>query len=153
MLTQQLWILWAALIASLLVYAAIPLVLPAAEGEARAADTAGVGAAVAFAVMAVLGSLALRRLALVRPLARGALELGSRAGQTRLYTVSMLCWALSEAVGIVGLLLFLLYRRPELCYPFLAAALGLLLFHAPRASALRRRSGPADLARPDVRIG
>lgn len=151
MLVQQLWILWGALLASLLVYAAIPLLLPAVE--APPADAAWVGGGAALAGLAALGSLALRRLALVGPVGRGELDLGSHAGQTRLYLVSMLCWALAESVGIVGLLLFLLYRRPELVYPFLAAAIGLMLYHAPRASALRRLAGSAELARPDVRIG
>ena len=65
----------------------------------------------------------------------------------------MILWALSESIGIFGLLLFFLFGASVLFYPFLVASAALLLIHAPRASRLGASVRPEDLARADVKIG
>jgi hypothetical protein len=57
----------------------------------------------------------------------------------------------SEAVGILGLAIYLLGGGANLCWALCAAAAVLLLLHQPRGA--DRLGDSRDLIRPDVKIG
>ena len=143
------WILWGSMLASLGVYAALPALLPAPE-EPVALSLPLVGGLLVGAVVVGPTSVVLRHALLVRPARSGQLDIGSAEGRARWLQVSVALWAMSESVGIAGLVLWILYRQPGLLYPFLAGAALLLVVHAPRSASLL---SSRDLARPDVRIG
>ena len=144
-----LWILWGSMLASLAVYAALPALLPEVE-NAPAPSLVVVGALLAASVGVGAISVALRHVLLVRPARSGRLDISRPEGSARWLQISIALWALSESVGIAGLVLFLLYRQPGLLYPFLAGAALLLVVHAPRAASLL---SARDLAQPGVKIG
>jgi len=147
---QSIRIVWLALVASLLVYGAIPFVLPL-PGEPAAVLVPLVAALVFVALATALATMVLRRVAITGPLASGALDPATKTGAGRVLAISVVLWALCESIGVYGLVLFFLYRELALFYPFLLVAMALMLFHAPRA--LASQSSASDLARPDVKIG
>lgn len=143
------WILWGSMLVSLVVYASLPALLPAAD-EPAALSLPLVGGLLAGAVSVGATSVVLRQVLLVRPARNGHLDIGSAEGRARWLQVSIALWTMSESVGIAGLVLWFLYRQPGLLYPFLAGAALLLVVHAPRSASLL---SSRDLARPDVKIG
>lgn len=153
MRSQQLWIVWGVMLGTLVLYAAMPLLLPAPTGTPSEPQPIFVGALAFFALFGGLATLVIRRVGLIRPARDGSLDVHSPAGGARFFSMSVITWALSEAVGIYGLILFLMFRRPSLLYPFLAAAALLLLVHAPRTSPLTPPAATRRLAQPDVKIG
>jgi len=148
---QQLWIVWGALFVSLFVYGAMPLVLPPPAPGTSPPQPIFVGTLAFLGLVTGIATIVVRRLGLIRPAREGTLDVRTREGAARFFTYSMLIWVLSEAVGVYGLVLFLMHRLPILLYPFLLAAALLLIIHAPRTSSLRPTS--VDLARPDIKIG
>ena len=150
---QQLWICWACLILSLFIYGAMPFLLPPPPTSPPALQVVFVGALGFVGLLTAIATMFLRRFALIRPARIGTLDIDTKAGFARFFTISMLVWVLSESIGIYGLILFFLYRVPGPLYPFLVAAVLLLVFHAPRTDSLRVKPSSAELARRDVKIG
>ena len=145
---QTLWIVWGAMLASLIAYLAISWVVPVeTRGSAPGVPAAALGLVAATTAAA---SFVLRRVLVAAPIEKGSLDPDTAAGRARVFQASVLCWTLSESVGIQGLVLFFLYGSRPLLYAFLAAALVLLLLHAPREW---RAASSMDRARPDVKIG
>jgi len=133
MVQQSRWAIWAAMAVSLLVYLSIPLFMPAPP---MAYETTDFG--VLFTVLGVVAvltsvaSLVLRRAIVIQPLQTGTLDPESAAGAQRLTQAFVLTWAMSEAVAICGLVLYLLTRQVQLMVPFIMMSACLLVFHAPR---------------------
>jgi hypothetical protein len=150
---QQLWVVWACLVISLFIYGAIPLLLQPPPVPPPPPQAILIGALAFVGLMTAAATILLRRFAILQPAQSGTLDITTEAGAARFFTISLLAWVLSESIGIYGLVLFLLYRVPALLYPFLSAAVLLLIFHAPRTGSLRSRPSRSDLARPDIKIG
>jgi len=149
---RNLWTVWAMLLASVLVYGAMPRLMPPPPDAAPPPESLLVAALTIVAFFEALATLVIRRLVLVAPARAGTLDPRSAAGAGRVFTFSLICWVLSVSIAIYGLVLFVLFRVPGLLYPFVVAAIVLLLVHAPRAlPAPEGASG--DLARPDLKIG
>jgi hypothetical protein len=150
---QQLWVVWACLILSLFIYGAMPFLLPPPPTPPPELQVVFVGALAFVGLLTATATIFLRRFALLRPAQTGTLNIDTQAGFARFFTISMLVWVLSESIGIYGLVLFFLYRVLGPLYSFLAVAVLLLVFHAPRTDSLRLKPSSADLARPDIKIG
>jgi hypothetical protein len=80
-----------------------------------------------------VGTVILRRRALVGPIQSGRLNLTTPEGQARAFTPFILNLVLSESVGIFGLLLAFLSGQPVYSIVFSAGALFLLFVHRPNA--------------------
>lgn len=150
---QQLWVVWACLIVSLSIYGAMPLLLPPPQEPPPQPQAVFIGALALVGLMTAAATVLLRRFALLRPTRAGTLDITTKAGAARFSAISMLAWVLSESIGVYGLVLFFLYRVPTLLYPFLSAAVLLLIIHAPRTGSLQVEPSSPDLARPDIKIG
>ena len=87
------------------------------------------------AMVSGIGSLALRE-TLVRGIERGQVDAATPEG--RGYAQAMLgrAWALCGAVGVLGALVAWLAATPAFALPYAVGATALLLFEAPRRSAL-----------------
>lgn len=142
------WVLWAALLASVGLHAAVPLLveLPPVEAPPRLAGVLAL-AGVACAVAAVV----VRQLGLRRPIARGALDPADPAHGQRVATALLASWALAEAPSVLGLALAFLSGEPRGGWPLAGLSAVVLALLAPRLPAAPRSS--AELARGDVRIG
>lgn len=145
------WILWAAILMSVLVYALMPFFLPIDASPSEGSDVVFVGSFALLAAMCAAASFAVRHLMWIAPLERGELDLSSTSGRARFFQVSLVCWVLSESVGICGLVLFFLGSSQAVLYGFVLGAVVLLGIHAPRRPG--RGSSTLDRARPDVKIG
>ena len=153
MQTQRLWLAWASVFSSLVIYGVMPLFIPPLGTEPREPQVILVGGLIFIGLVEGIATVAIRHIALVRPIRSGALDLESKSGAMRFFNISITNWVLSSSIGIYGLVLFFLYGVPELFYPFLAVAMLLLFYHAPRVASLKPAASPTDLARPDVKIG
>lgn len=151
---RQLWILWAALLAPIAFYAALPLLPGFAAATPQSPPSAALVAGlwgVAFLNGAL--SLGLRAFLLVGPARRGELDPASESGARRVGTLSIVHFALSESVGVVGFVLYVMQRDSSALYALLGASAALFAVHAPRASALRREPTTEERARGAGRIG
>lgn len=151
--TVQLKIMWRSMLGSLGIYAAISLFVKPLLGPDSGLRLPLTGALAVVALAIVAGTIVVRRVALAQPLSRGEIDLSTAEGAARLSAVSVILWALSESIGIFGLVLFVLFGEAAVFYAFLAASAALLLMHAPRASAPEAAARSEDLARADVKIG
>ncbi|MCU0670694.1 MAG: hypothetical protein MUF70_15295 [Myxococcota bacterium] len=133
---------WAVLFASLLVWIAMPYVVPPRAQTWYDAQTAVAGFVFAiFALVASVASFALRE-SLLRDAepARG----GGLWVRTRLVSL----WLLCALVGVLGGIMIHYSGRPAVGWPYLALAAGLFVVHAPRPALLRRVQAPAESAQP-----
>lgn len=143
------WILWSALLAAVFTYAAIPLLVSPAAAEPALPALPGLLTAFGFAAAA--GALAVHRLALRGPIARGALDPAHPEDAPRILVGCIVAWALAEVPALLGLGLALLGGGPR-------AGWGLALLSGVTLLALAPRFAPATpssaaLARPGVKIG
>jgi hypothetical protein len=106
----------------------------------------------AAALATGIGTLVARNRLLLRPARRGELDVRSKAGLERFWVVSLFTWVLSESIGIYGIVLFFLFGKATHLYAFLAAAIALMIVHAPRLAPLLPASS-SDLAQPTIKIG
>lgn len=131
---RLLWILWAALCATLVLYAAIPHYferrgVPWYEGQ-----TAVVSFVLALiALVAGVGTFAIRESWVRRPQASGALDVASAQGRARVRGAFVTAWALCDAVGVLGLLVALGSNDASRATPFLLGAAALFAIHRPSA--------------------
>jgi len=141
--TNQL--VWWSLVVSLLVYLGVAHVVALEAGSASASAPllrslfALIGLGVAF------GTIAYRRQALVEPIRSGRLDPRSGEGQQTAFRVLVVNLALSESVGIFGLVLALLSGDPRQSWPFVVGALILMFVHRPTASDLVPPASGASL--------
>jgi hypothetical protein len=138
-------VLWWSLVASLLVY-----VLVANVASAPANSDVPIGPlATAFFLLSCgvgVGTLVYRRRALSGPIQSGALDPTTPAGAQKAFTPFIVNLALSESVGIFGLVLSLLSGNPLFCAGFSAGAIALMVVHRPTASDLVPPLGPRHRA-------
>lgn len=133
---QTHWFIWAALFAPLALYLGIalaglgPSASTALEFSSLLAPALGIVATFQFGLTFVL-----RRLLLTGPIRQGHIDPGSGPGASKVQAAYIAIWAVSEAIAIYGLVLWLLSGRWDLFVPFLAAAALLFVFHAPRRGA------------------
>jgi len=122
-------LVWRALLGSLAVYAALPWFLEP-RGDASVS-------AVLLPILTLLaagtavGTLVAREMLLVRPIRSGQLRPSLPEGMDRVFQLSIAFWALSESVGLYGLVLYQLSGEPRYLYLFLMAAAGLFFAHRP----------------------
>lgn len=142
------WALWAALLGSVAIHAALPFVLRLEP------VLAGVGTLrnllVAAGVTAAAAALAVHRLALRRPIDLGTLDPSDPAAAGRITALFIASWVLAELPVMFGLVLALLSGEPG------AGTWGALLSFAAMALLAPRLPAPhasAALARSDVKIG
>ena len=145
-----LWVIWGTLLASLSIYAGLPLVTApfgdAMEGGAEALRLCLGLVAIATAV----ASFVLKRVLVLGPIARNAIDPNTPAGARRIQTGYLFTWVLAESIGIYGLLLYFLTHEMGSLLAFVGGSALLLLLHAPRASDIEQAPGSRDLAsRPD----
>jgi hypothetical protein len=141
-------ILWAALVASVLVHAAVPLVVPLPQPE-ESPSLGGVLGAIGLACAA--GAFAARWLLLGRPVARGAFDPAGAEGAQRATAAMLVSWALAEAPSILGLVVALTTGEPRAGWPLAGLSLLALAALFPRVPAPPASS--SALARSGVKIG
>lgn len=143
------WALWAALLGSVAIHAALPFVLRLEP------MLAGVGSLrnllVAAGVAAAVAALAVHRLALRRPIALGTLDPADPAAAGRITALFIACWVLAELPVMFGLVLALLSGEPGAGAWGALLSLAAMALLAPRLPA--SSPGSAALARSDVKIG
>lgn len=140
---QTLRIIWAAMLGSNAVYAAMPLLVPGGEA---ALDPAIPLALAAGAVMTAVASFVVPAIVARMPVEDDAMR------ANRSFQLCVVRWALAEAVAIDGIVLFVLGAGTGWLWGLCAASAVLLGIHAPRENALSPHDS-RGLARPDVKIG
>ena len=131
-------IIWAALVASLFVYGAVAFVVAASRPPAEAPSPRLLAALLGVVALTTgLATIMIRGRMLVVPIARGELDPRSPSGGQRAFVPYILCLALTESIGLYGLVLSLLAGNARWSLPFLAVALALMLVHRPTAPELR----------------
>ena len=123
-------IIWRALLASLALYGTFPWFIRL-ERSAESLDPLFLRMIMGVAFCIGIGSLAARQVLLVRPIRAGELIPNTDAGLARVGRISIVLWALSEAVGLYGLMLYMLSGEARHLYLFLMAATGLFFAHRP----------------------
>jgi hypothetical protein len=66
------------------------------------------------------------------PLPAGPLPARAQGAIQRYYTAQLLCWSLTEAIALLGLILAIVVYDPRVYYPFGGVALVQMLLLAPR---------------------
>ncbi|MBW2359682.1 MAG: hypothetical protein JRG84_02155 [Deltaproteobacteria bacterium] len=145
-----LWVIWGTLLASVALYAALPLVVaPPGEGMERGAEALQLGLGL-VSIASAAASFVLKRILVLAPIARHAIDPCTPAGAQRIQTGYIFAWMLAESIGIYGLVLYFLTTDARTMLPFVAGSALLMLLHAPRAAAITDSQGSHDLAgRPD----
>lgn len=139
---SALWTLWAVIVALLALDAvAIAGVLPTRadvwyEAEASVAQLV-LGL---LALVAGVGSFALRETLVLRDLRSGALDPNTESGFRRVRRMLFALWSLSLVIAALGNVLAWGSAKPLAALPFLIGAAVLLAVHAPRGW-LFKRSG------------
>ena len=136
--------IWAAMLASVALYAALPLFV-----ASPAADPSPAFVPAMLAAAAVTAFLSFHPFQRPRLLAQQAQQAGQPAGHLAL-GAKLVPLAMCEAIAIEGLVLYLVTGEPLWTWVLAGAAAVLLFVHAPRTP------GPADardLARPDIKLG
>lgn len=144
------WMVWGAMLFSLAVYACIPLLVVRPPKPVWASF---VGALAAISMTTAIATAIVRNRALVRPARVGRLDLSSQSGANRLQAISIINWALSNSIGVYGLVCFLLFGSYALLAGFVAVAVALILYHAPRLSPLQPAPSAELLASRPEPIG
>jgi hypothetical protein len=136
--TRTLWIVWASMLATLIVYAAIPFLVPGGQARDPLLEQAMLLGLFGVAAASAIGTLIARNLMIVQPAQRGDLDLGSGPALSRFASVSIALWAVAESIAVYGLVLYLLFGKAGYLHAFLLAAATLFAVHSPRAPAAAR---------------
>lgn len=135
---RTLRIVWGAMVASILVYAAVAASFLRAGASAVGHEkTSGIDLWLEVeAAGTAWAAIVLWKTRRTDPIRNGALDPESAAGRVAIRRVSIVCWALAESIAIFGLVLVGLRRTPLPGAVFLAAGffLELLLFPRPPAA-------------------
>jgi F0F1-type ATP synthase membrane subunit c/vacuolar-type H+-ATPase subunit K len=144
--------LWGAMLASLLVYVLVAHVAAVPENPNAQAPLL-VTVFVLLSIGVGLGTLVYRRRALVGPIQSGALDPTTPDGAQKAFQPFILSLALSESVGIFGLVLAFLSGNPRYSVAFCSAAMVLMFLHRPTAASLNPPLGSAARASDSTPIG
>jgi len=127
---QTLWILWGGFFAAILVYGLV-VVMTVDPGQQPAAAPGSLRLLFTIGALLLAGaSIWWRRRVTGQTQFMPASEEQSGSYDT-FQANCVLTWALSEAVGVLGLLLGLLARDPGAFLPFAVGAIMLLIIHRP----------------------
>jgi hypothetical protein len=139
-------IIWWSLVVANLIYAVVAHVV--APERSEVADSSANTLLVPLALTALataVGTIILRRRALVGPIQAGVLDPATPAGREKAYTPFILSLVLSQSVGIYGLVLAFVSGNGTYSLPFIIGSLALLYVHRPTAPELEP---PAVAGRP-----
>src|SRR5512134_3784349 len=119
----SLWLLWGAMFATLLVWAALPaLGLHRAEPWYEAQTAVARFTLAILALVATVGTFAVRESLVLRDVREGRLDPATPAGMARLQVRFLALWTLCAAVGALGGLLAYHSGQPAKGWPYLAGA-------------------------------
>jgi hypothetical protein len=136
---RTLWLLWAAMFATLLVWLALPAIGPQRAQPWYEAQTAVARFTLAIlGLVATVGTFAVRESLVLRDVREGRLDPASPEGMARLRVRFLGLWTLCAVVGALGGLLAYYSGQPARGWPYLAGAAALFVLHAPQARFLRR---------------
>lgn len=124
---QIAWVIWAALLASIIMYVGIGLFLRQQGGGAQFAGELGV-----LRVALLVASFGVSAVNLLLPRLIGR--------NLQFFQLSIMRWAFSESIAIFGFVLFFLGDTLEVFLLFVAWALGFFLLLAPTRSARQRHA-------------
>jgi hypothetical protein len=117
-------------------------------GTPRDVSTGLFPAALLLTVAIAVGTMILRKRALVDRIQSGDVDLSTPDGLGKLFTPFVLNLVLSEAVAIFGLVLSLLSNEPLYTVGFVAASLALMYVHRPTASELQQEAASGSPGAP-----
>lgn len=142
-----LWLVWGAMLASILVYVAVAF-LRVRDAQAPSENSPEMLWMILFgmAVSNAIVSVGIRQIFLVRAVRKRTLDLTQLAGLQRAFTIFIVNWALSETAGIFGLLLVFLGASFWSGVPFWGLALVLMIFHRPDLNSFRRDASTEERA-------
>lgn len=134
----SLWLPWAVLFASLAIWLELPRLAPWPDPW-NAAETAVAGFVLAIlALVAGIGSFALREALVQREIGEGGLDPNTPDGFARLRARLIELWLLCAAIGVLGGIMIRHSGRPAAGWPYLIGAAALLVLHAPTQRFFRR---------------
>ncbi len=137
-----LWALWALSLALVGLALSLPAWLPSRPTPWYDAQTAVAGfVATLLAMLAAVGSFTLRETLALREVRLGTLDPGTAEGYARMRLMLCVLWLLCLVIVWLGCGLAWGAASPRLAWPYAAAAMGLLLWHAPRSALFERPSG------------
>ncbi len=128
--------LWAALCVAQLAYV-LMIVLQQETEQAISPPGALLLALLVIAAGTGLGTIVYRRRALVNPIRSGELDLNTPAGAERAFGPYIVNLALTESIGIYGLILSSLSDDPKYVIGFATVSLTLMYVHRPTAPELQ----------------
>jgi len=121
--------IWRALLASIALYALLPwFTQPRLHGDPESARVLLLSLTL-IAVATAIGTLVAREILLVRPIRRGELRVSTPEGAAKLFQLALILWALSESVGIYGIVVFFLCGEAQYANLFFLASAALLFAH------------------------
>lgn len=136
---RTLWLPWAVAFATVLALLALPAFLAQRAQPWYEAQIAVARFTLAIlALVAAVGTFALRESLVLRDVREGRLDPATPAGMARLRMRFLALWALCAAVGALGGVLAYGSGQPARGWPYLIGAAVLLVLHAPWARFLRR---------------
>lgn len=142
----MLWIIWAAMLGTLALYAIVPtLVPPRATPWYEAQIAVGRFVAGLLALVAGVGTFAIRETLALKQIRMGTIDPTTPAGHARIRVALIATWALCDLVGILGLALAIAAGNPALVAPFAGAAAVLFLIHRPQDRYFERPSPGAAI--------
>ena len=138
-----LWILWAAIVALLALDAiALTRFLPVRAHPWYDAQTSVALLVLGLlALVAGVGTFALRESLVLRDLRSGTLDPNTASGFARIQRTFVALWSLCLVIGLFGNVLAWGAAKAIVAAPFLTAAAVLLLVHAPRGWLFARAAG------------
>jgi hypothetical protein len=140
-----LWLLWAALLATLAAWLAMPRLGLHRADPWDAAETAVAGFVLAiFALVVGFGTLAVRESLVFRGVRDGRIDPTTPDGLYQLRLRFFALWLLCALVGAFGAVMEYGSGRPAIGWPYLAGSAALFALHAPRAAFLRRAFDPSQ---------
>jgi hypothetical protein len=122
-------IIWRVLLGSLALYSLMPWFVRI-EGDREPMGTLLL-ALMGVSALTAVGTLLARERLLVAPMRSGELSLATAEGQARITTTCIRLWALSESIGLYGVVVYYLSGEARYLYLFLMAAVGLFFAHRP----------------------
>ena len=126
--TTVVWVLWAAMSFALIAYIVVAEIVAPKASEPPAPRMPQILGAAAIVLAAV--SVFMRK-KFFSGVKSGALSLDDPAGTKQFVTGNIVCFALSEAIAIFGLVLRFIGHPPESCGGFFVFSMVLLAWHAP----------------------
>ena len=134
-------VIWGALLSAIFIYWGIAATSMGGNGDSSKPD-ASLAETLAIAAAAASGASLMMRQVFFSGFRKGTLSLESPEGQQRFLTGNIICFALSESIGIFGLVLALGGHPQEDWLVFFAAAVVLMLIHIPLPGRFQAKARP-----------